>query len=109
MLTVRLNGKMLCIKDCRGLASVRGLMFDDMRGCDGALIYGGSIWMPFVKHNLDLVFLDAQRRVVGVQKAVPLTMNPATWRIYRCSAAKYCLELKEGIVKRKIAKVKVYE
>jgi len=76
-------------------------MFDDMNDKDGALIHGNSIWMPFVKYDLDLFFLDKDFVVVDVQKAVPLTFNPKTWRTYKCEEAKYCLEIKQGLVKLK--------
>lgn len=89
----RLNGKKFRVKDCKGLASIRGLMFDSS-DCDGALIYGNRIWMPFVKHKLDLFFLDEKFKVISKQKAVPLTLNPKTWKVYKNSKATYCLEIK---------------
>lgn len=91
----------LRIKDCKGLSSIKGLMFDDMKECDGALIHANAIWMPFVKHNLDLFFLDKDFRVIDIQKAVPLTLHPNTWKIYRCEKAAYCLEIMPGKAKLK--------
>ncbi len=107
IIKAKINGKLLRVKDCRGFASVRGLMFDPLQHYDGALITGNAVWMPFVRQKLDLVFLDEHLKPVEAQKAVPLTLNAKTWRIYRCEGARYCLELKEGIVKnRKIASMK---
>lgn len=89
---IKLNGKTLRIKDCPGFSSVRGLMFDSLKDCDGALIYANSIWMPFVKHALTLFFLDKDFRIIKIQDAIPMTLDPKTWRVYACAKAKYCLE-----------------
>lgn len=81
------------IKNCVGLGSMKGLMFDSES--DGALIYGNSIWMLFVERKLLLIFLDKKMRVVDKMIAVPLTLNPKTWKIYENVNARYCLELKD--------------
>jgi uncharacterized membrane protein (UPF0127 family) len=65
-----------------------------MKDKDGALIYANNIWMPFVKQNLKLFFLDANKKVIGEQLAVPMTLNPKTWKTYTNKKAKYCLEIK---------------
>ena len=92
--TIKLQGKKFRVKDCKGFSSVRGLMFDDVKGYDGALIYANNIWMPFVKHKLDLFFLDKKFKVLSRQKAVPMTLDPKTWKVYKNDKAKYCLEIK---------------
>jgi uncharacterized membrane protein (UPF0127 family) len=108
IIRVKLGKKTLRIKKFGILGSARGLMFDDMKKTDGALIYGNSVWMPFVKYDLDLLFLDENFIVVDVQKAVPITLNPKTWRFYDCSRAKYCLEIKRRPLKtKKGMKVKI--
>jgi uncharacterized membrane protein (UPF0127 family) len=61
---------------------------------DGALVYANNIWMPFVRRKLDLLFLDKKFRVIDIQEAVPLTLNPKTWMVYKNYRAKYCLEIK---------------
>ncbi|MBI3327359.1 MAG: DUF192 domain-containing protein [Nitrospinae bacterium] len=96
---INVHGQIYRIKDCRGLSSLRGLMCDPLEDYQGALIYSNSIWMLFVKHALDLIFLDEHYRVVQTGRGVPLTWNPRTWRVYRCPQARYCLELKAGLVK----------
>lgn len=96
---------MIKIKDCTGLKSIYGLMFHDMKNIDGALIYANSIWMPFVKFNLDLYFLDSEFRIIDIQHAVTLTLSPKTWKVYECKKAKHCLEVKEGLIKKKIGDV----
>ncbi len=97
IINIRIGNKSLRIKDCK-FSSLRGLMFDSMKSYDGALIYSNSIWMPFVKHKLDLLFLDKDFRIVEIQSAIPITFNPKTWRIYKNEKAKYCLEIKTGIL-----------
>ena len=91
IITIKVNGKKYRVKDCRGLSSVRGMMFD--KKSSGALIYANSIWTPFCP-PLTLFFLDEKFRLVSKQKAIPLTLNPKTWRTYSNKKAKYCLEIK---------------
>lgn len=98
LIEVKIKGRKFRVKDCRGLSSIRGLMFDSLKNKDGALIYGNSVWMPFVRRELDLIFLDRNMKVIGKQKAVPMTLNPKTWKTYSNKKAKYCLELKKGPV-----------
>jgi uncharacterized membrane protein (UPF0127 family) len=92
---IKIGSKVLRIKDCRGLSSARGLMFDSLADKDGALIYANNIWMPFCR-SLDLYFLDKNFVVLGKKTAVPMTMNPKTWKVYANEKARYCLELKNG-------------
>ncbi|MBI2076103.1 MAG: DUF192 domain-containing protein [Candidatus Aenigmarchaeota archaeon] len=94
IIKTRIGNKILRIKDCRGFNSIRGLMFDSIKDYGGALIYANSVWMPFVKHKLTLLFLDRGFRIIEIQPAVPMTLNPKTWKVYSCSRAKYCLEIK---------------
>ena len=96
ILKINVNGKILRIKDCRGLSSIKGVMFDHMNDYDGALISGNSIWMPFVKHKMKLVFLDDDFTVIDSKDAVPISFSPLTWRIYSSWGAKYCLETKSS-------------
>jgi uncharacterized membrane protein (UPF0127 family) len=107
IIRVRIRNKTLRIKDCRGLASLRGLMFDKMKNIDGALIYANNIWMPFVKNKLDLLFLDKNLTVIEIKKAVPLTLDPKTWKAYVNWKARYCLEVKSRFVGKNILMEKV--
>lgn len=91
----KIGNRVFRIKDCKGLSSIRGLMFDDMTDKDGALIYANSIWMPFVKHKLILFFMDENFKILKKETAVPITLNPKTWKIYKCDKAKYCLEIRK--------------
>ncbi|GEM_PF-2926184 len=96
MLKIKKGNRVLRIKDCRGLSSVRGLMFDKLEDKEGALIHANSIWTPFCK-PLDLYFLDEKFIVIEKQSAPPLTLNPKTWKAYLNRKARYCLEVKSGI------------
>lgn len=104
IIKIRIGRKILRIKDCKGLSSLWGLMFDNMDKIDGALVYANNIWMPFVKKRLDLLFLDKKFRVIDIQVAVPLTLNPKTWMVYANYRAKYCLEIKSKPENRKLKK-----
>ena len=99
---VKIGRKALKIKECR--TGIRGLMFNSMKDIDGALIKNISgqlkIWMPFVQKPLDLFFLDKDFIVMKKQSAVPITLNPKTWKLYSCNAS-YCLEIKAGLVNAK--------
>ncbi|MCX6815568.1 MAG: DUF192 domain-containing protein [Candidatus Aenigmarchaeota archaeon] len=96
---VCINKKKFKIKDCKGAASIKGLMFDEMQDKDGALIYANSIWMPFVRQDLMLVFLDEKMRILKTEIAKPITLHPKTWKTYKHGSAKYCLELKNTDLK----------
>jgi uncharacterized membrane protein (UPF0127 family) len=92
---IKVGRRTLKIKNCVGLHSIRGLMFDNMKNFDGALIYANNIWMPFVKHKLNLVFLDEKMKVTKTVLAVPMTCDTKTWKTYKDEDAEYCLELKD--------------
>lgn len=104
---VKIRGKTFEIKDCK-YSSGRGLMFDSMNDKDGALIYGNAIWMPFVRYELDLLFLK-KNKIVDVKRAKPMILNPKTWKIFANKNADRCLELKSGLVKVKKGDVVRFE
>ena len=93
MKPVFVGRKKFCVDVMGPVRSVVGLMFDQIDRKDGALIHGNSIWMPFVRKPLWLLFLSDDMKVIKLEKAVPMTWKPSTWRIYSCRDAKYCLEL----------------
>jgi len=106
MLKIKVNSRTFVVKDYR-FSSVKGLMFDSMKGKDGALIHANSIWMPFVKRDLFLVFLDKGMRVTSTTRAVPISIHPKTWKVYKDKKAKYCLELKQELRIKKGTKILV--
>jgi uncharacterized membrane protein (UPF0127 family) len=61
-----------------------------------------GIWMMFMRFPIDLIFLDARKRVVGLfEHAMPLGFNKKSWKVYYPEKeAKWILELKAGAVKR---------
>lgn len=93
IIKIKIKDKIYRVKDCKGAASIRGLMFDPLEDKDGALIYANNVWMPFCK-PLKLFFLDENMKVTSIQDAVPMTLDPKTWNVYRDEKAKYCLEIK---------------
>jgi uncharacterized membrane protein (UPF0127 family) len=99
LIRVKIGKRTFRIKDCKGVASVWGLMFDEMKNHDGALIYANSVWMPFVKKKLNLIFLDKDMRVIGQTVASPISIDFKSWMIYKNPKAKYCLELKDTRIK----------
>ena len=107
LVKIKIGNRILKVKDCKGLSSLKGLMFDSMENHDGALIYSNSIWMPFVKHKLKLIFLDESFKVADTQNSIPLSFNPKSWKIYSCFEAKYCLETNKKVNVRKGSKIKL--
>jgi len=84
---------------------IRGLMFRRIDEKNGLLLPFNEdkrweIWMPFVPQKLGLIFLDSKKRVVDVKVAVPLTLDPRTWRIYKPDErCRYVLEIHPEKVK----------
>jgi len=62
-----------------------------------------GIWMPLMRFSIDIVFLDSQKRVVGLHERVkPVSFWKKTWRVYYPEKhAKYAIELPAGTIKRK--------
>jgi uncharacterized membrane protein (UPF0127 family) len=110
IIQVQVGKKTFRVKDCKGLSSVKGLMFDEMKNYDGALIYANRIWMPFVKKDLNLIFLDKDMKVIKSKIAVPVNSSRKSWKVYRDNRALYCLELKNtGLKIAKGTRIKVFE
>ena len=52
-----------------------------------------SFWMFLVRYPIKIIFIDSKKRVVDIKNAVPITMNPKTWKAYSPSKkCKYILE-----------------
>ena len=57
-----------------------------------------TFWMFGVRHPLTIVFIDKNKIVNSVWKALPLSLNPRTWRNYVSEkTCKYVLELSCGV------------
>jgi len=60
-----------------------------------------EFWTLGMRYPIKIVFIDKNKHVISVQKAVPLTLNPKTWKIYRPDRhCKYVLELGKDIRKK---------
>lgn len=58
--------------------------------------------MLFVPRPLDLAFLDAEMRVIEVQRADPVSLHPATWQFYRPDEPYHALlEVEAGLFAEK--------
>lgn len=79
-------------------SKIKGLMFKSINKKEGLLMCFDkederSVWMPFIKQPLCILFLDKNKRIIDKTKAVPITFNPKTWKIYRSNEkCKYILE-----------------
>lgn len=97
---VQIGEKTFNIKDCKGLSSIKGLMFDNMNNKDGALIYSNKIWMPFVKHDLILIFVESDfKRIVYLLDEKEFIISSIQLakknqlKVYKDEDADYCIEI----------------
>ncbi len=53
-----------------------------------------EFWMFGMSYGLKIIFIDGRKRIIEVQKAAPMNLNPKTWKVYvprkKC---KYVLEV----------------
>lgn len=57
-----------------------------------------EFWMLSMHYSIKIVFIDKNKKVIDVQKAVPLSLNTKTWKIYRPKErCKFVLELGKDI------------
>ena len=53
-----------------------------------------EFWMLGMSYGLKIIFIDGKKRVIEVQEAMPLSLNPKTWKIYvPKKPCKYVLEI----------------
>lgn len=81
---------------------MRGMMFRRWEDVGNGMLFPfpfESRWgveMPFCE-SMDVVFVSKEMRVVDIQRARPMTLDPRTWKIYRPrKKCKYVLELPAG-------------
>ncbi|MBN2203093.1 MAG: DUF192 domain-containing protein [Candidatus Aenigmarchaeota archaeon] len=41
-----------------------------------------SLWMFLVRYQIDMIFLDSEKKVVDIKKGIPISLNPKTWKVY---------------------------
>ncbi len=60
------------------------------------------IWMLGMRFPIDLVFLDSDKRVIGIHESIrPISLDPRTWKTYCAEKhARYVLELCPGTVRK---------
>lgn len=84
---LKTRGKSYILVKCKN--PVIGMMFKDWKRFDAMLFKfpfrskWGGLWMPFCP-RMDVIFLD-NMKVVDKKSAVPLTLDPRTWRLYSSS------------------------
>ncbi|TRZ54187.1 DUF192 domain-containing protein [archaeon] len=53
-----------------------------------------EFWMLGMGYVLKIVFIDSRKRIIEVQEAEPLSLNPRTWKVYAPKKpCKYVLEV----------------
>ena len=58
-----------------------------------------GFWMFGMCHDIWIAFIDEGHRVFQLERARKMTLNPATWRVYKpTKACKYVLETTEKLV-----------
>ena len=91
----------------------KGLMFrenlDPETGFLMVFRYEGkhSIWMPFMRFGIDIVYIDKEKRIVDIKHSVrPIGKNPKTWKVYKPSKpCRYVLEVSSGLMKKSGTKI----
>lgn len=84
----------------------RGLMFRESlcNECGMLFVFGGEtmqgFWMKNTLIPLDMIWINAEKKIIGITTAVPCTANPCT--VYNSPApAKYVLEVNAGFAQAK--------
>jgi len=83
------------------ITKLRGLMFKETGRA--LLVFSRSdrhsIWMPFMRFDLDVAFIDRDGAVVHTEEDVPpLSPHPSTWRLYGPPRpCRYILEVESGL------------
>jgi uncharacterized membrane protein (UPF0127 family) len=91
-----------------GLGKARGLMFRKSlpEGKAFVMVFekegNPGIWMPFMRFPIDVIFLDSEKRVVGIHENVkPMGFHHKTWKVYYPEKpARYVIETNAGEVRR---------
>lgn len=74
----------------------KGLMFEKKRK-NMLFMYSKeelrSFWMLFVNYPLRICFAGKDKKIIQIEKAVPITTDPRTWKSYKSKKPyKYVLE-----------------
>ena len=64
----------------------KGLMFEKEKK-NMLFVYSDEkerkFWMPFVKHPLRICFAGKDKKIFQIEKTVPMTVDPLTWKSYK--------------------------
>ncbi len=66
-----------------------------------------SIWMMGMRFPIDIIYIDSDKRVVGIHKDFrPMRLHPKTWKISKPDKkCKYVLELNTGVIDNSATKI----
>ena len=90
------------------LEKMRGLMFRErLEEGRGMLMMfrkesRHAIWMFGMRFPIDLIFINSERRVVGItENFSPLALHPKTWKVSKPGEeCKYVLEVNSGVARK---------
>ncbi len=96
-----LLSKIIGLMGRRKLENGRGMIFSF------PFDYKWSMWMFGMRMPLDMIFIDKDKEVVGVERGVkPLSLDPSTWKTTNPDrVCRYVLETSAGESSRKRIKV----
>lgn len=93
------------IDDVRDMSSIPGKLIGLRFRRTGRACFSFShdvrapVDMFLVFGPLDLAFLDADQRIIDIQRADPLTLDPRTWRLYAPDDPyRYLIEVEAGLL-----------
>jgi len=41
-----------------------------------------SLWMFAVRYPIKMIFINKDKKVIDIQRGIPISTNPKTWKIY---------------------------
>jgi uncharacterized membrane protein (UPF0127 family) len=91
-----------CTVSKDSLSQARGLMGRTLSEGEGMLFVfkdssRRSFWMMGMVMEIEMVFISENLKVVDINHALPLSLNPSSWKLYRPKKpARYVLEILPG-------------
>jgi hypothetical protein len=113
------NTKKVCINSCCVQAELaqtdakrqRGLMFRDSLAENQGMIFifdkedRYGFWMKNMRFPLDIIWIDAEKRIVDIKKDVPACREESCETLMPAAEAKYVLEVQSGFTDRRGIKI----
>ena len=111
--------KKVCVKKCCIQAEVaendadrqRGLMFRDSLAENQGMLFvfekedRYGFWMKNMRFPLDIIWIDAEKRIVDIKKDVPACGEEGCETLTPAAEAKYVLEVQSGFTDRRGIKI----